>query len=316
MTTHIAVAEVLETAQLDVVQSGPSPDFVLAVGFGATAGHLAVHVTDADDTASFTFGVQGTPSDNGPTVAIRNALTAHPEVLSAYYGSGHTIAYGKITRTSIRSVPFTNWDWWPVGICDVSTEKPAGDGLAMHVNIGLPGDTSVFAWVVEKVGPGWLTCDDGSGEVADFVHIAPDETLTLLHVKGAHNDSLNRQVSASAFEVVVGQATKNVGFLDGGELHTRLSVPGNLTRATWKDGVRQTDRTGFLAALQARGGSSPFRVMVVQPHMMLARYQTLQTPGVPASEDLLRLQRLETLLNSARGSVVGLGGDLVAVGCC
>jgi len=40
-----------------------------------------------------------------------------------------------------------------------------------------------FAWVVEKVGPGWLTCDDGSGEVADFVHIAPDETLTLLHVK-------------------------------------------------------------------------------------------------------------------------------------
>jgi len=26
----------------------------------------------------------------------------------------------------------------PVGICDVSTEKPAGDGLAMHVNIGLP----------------------------------------------------------------------------------------------------------------------------------------------------------------------------------
>lgn len=312
----IGAAEALDGAQLDVVQSGPSPDFILAVGFGATAGHLAVHATTAGDTASFTFGIQGTPTDAGPTAKIRDVLTAHPELLSAYYGSGHTIAYGKITRTFIRPVPFTNWDWWPVGSCDVSAEKPAGDGLVMHSRIGLPGDSSVFAWVVDKIGSGWLTCDDGPGEVADFVHLAPDETLTLVHVKGAHNASVNRQVSASAFEVVVGQATKNVGFLNAGELHARLSLPANLTRATWKDGVRQTDRTGFLAALLARAGWAPFRVMVVQPHMMFARYQTLKTPGVPATEDLLRLQRLESLLNSARGSVVGLGGDLVAVGCC
>jgi hypothetical protein len=311
----VVAAEVLERAQLDVVTAGPSPDFLLAVGFGATAGHLAVHVTNVGESAAFSFGIQGTPSDPGPVSTIRDALNAHPDLLSVYYASGHTIAFAKITQTTIRPAAFTNWQWWAPGSCDICSEKPPGDGPAMHAAISLPGDNSVFAWVVDHIGPGWLTCDDGPGEAADFVHLAPDETLTLIHVKGANNDSANRQVSASAFEVVVGQATKNVGFLDGNELHARLSSSSNLSRATWKDGLRQPDRTSFLGALLTRSITAKFRVMVVQPHMMLSRYQTLKAPGVAASEDLLRLQRLETLLNSARGAVIGLGGDLVAVGC-
>ena len=310
----IAAADLLERAQLDVVASGASPDFTLAVGLGATAGHLAVHVTTVGESVRFTFGVQGTPSDSATMVPIRDALVNNSELLSVYYGSGHTIAYGKITKSSIRPAAFPNWIWWPVGGCDVLSEKPAGDGLAMHGAIGLPGDTSIFAWVVQNIGPGWLTCDDGAGEVADFVHLSPDDTLTLIHVKGAHSDSPNRQVSASAFEVVVGQATKNLAFLEGQGLHARLSAPGSLTRATWKDGVRQGGRTGFLASLASKGATAALKVMIVQPHMMQTRYQTLKMPGAPGGEDMLRLQRLETLLNSARGAVVGLGGDLRVVG--
>jgi hypothetical protein len=200
----VAAAELLEMAQLDVVGSGPSPDFTLAAGFGATAGQLAVHASNFEDTASFTFGIQGSPSDGAPFATIRDALSQHPELLSVYYGSGHTIALGKITRTSIRPAPFPNWEWWSTQACDVCSEKPPGDGATMHASIAEAGDTSVFAWVVTNIGPGWLTCDDGAGEVADFVHLGPAGTLTLLHVKGASNDSPNRQVSASAFEVVVG----------------------------------------------------------------------------------------------------------------
>jgi len=157
--------------------------------------------------------------------------------------------------------------------------KPAGDGIVMHQNIGQPGDTSIFGWVVQNIGPGWLICDDGAGEVADFVHLAPDNTLTLVPVKAAHSESLHRQVSASAYEVVVGQATKNIGFLNGDELHARLSLAQTATRATWHDGVRQADRSGFLAALAAHPHSAAFGVKIVQPHLRKERYLQLKNPG-------------------------------------
>jgi hypothetical protein len=310
----VAAAELLERAQLIVIGDPASADFKLDVGFGASAGVLAVHVTYSHDTARFDLGVEGQPSDPVAFVAIRQALAEHPDMLTAYYSSGHAIGNDKITRPVIRAVPFPNWEWWPVGMCDVTKEKPAGDGIVMHQNIGQPGDRSIFGWVVRNIGPGWLTCDDGAGEVADFVHLAPDNKLTLVPVKAAYSGSLYRGVSASAFEVVVGQATKNIAFLDRDELHARLSVAHAATRATWHEGVRQADRSGFLAALAARPRSSAFGVKIVQPHVRKERYIELQDASTHASEDYLRLKRLETLLNSTRGSVVGVGGDLRVVG--
>ncbi|HVE45131.1 MAG TPA: hypothetical protein VNA57_00085 [Acidimicrobiales bacterium] len=311
----VDAAELLEHAQLNVIGSPANPDFMLDVGFGATAGRLAVHVVHSQDILHFQIGIDGTPSDPLVLATIRDAVLAHTDYLTVFYGSGHAVGHGRITRQTIRSTPFPNWQWWPAGICEVMREKPDGDGVAMHQGIGTPGDKSIFAWVVENIGPGWLTCDDGPGEVADFVHLAPDHMLTLIPVKAAHSDSPSRQVSASAYEVVVGQAAKNIGFLDASELHNRLSAAHMVGRATWHDGVRQPDRTGFLAALAARPITASFRILIVQPHLLKSRYTQLQNPAMHSTEDYLRLQRLETLLNSARGSVVGLGGDLLVVGC-
>jgi hypothetical protein len=39
--------------------------------------------------------------------------------------------------------------------------------------------------VVDRYLDGWLICDDGAGEVADFVHLALNGDLTVIHVKAA-----------------------------------------------------------------------------------------------------------------------------------
>jgi hypothetical protein len=60
-----------------------------------------------------------------------------------------------------------------------------------------PNDTPLFGWVVQHYSQDWLICDDGPGEVADFVHIGEDDTLSFIHVKKAEIQ-VNRTVSPSA----------------------------------------------------------------------------------------------------------------------
>lgn len=310
----IDAAELLERALLQVVKAGNTPDFELAVGFdGATAGVVAVHVSVDQSVARLQFGVAGQPTDHVAFAQIRDALSAFPDHVSVFYGSGHAVVSGgAITKPVIRPVAFNGWQWWPCDACEVTMEKPPGTPAEMDQAIAMPGDTSIFGLIVTNLGDGWLTCDDGPGEVADFVHLAHDGTLTLVHAKGAASNSPNRQVSASSYEVVVSQAVKNTGFLEQTDLVTELSK--NQQRPTWLDGARQPDRGEFLKALAARKPAAPSRVMIVQPHLRKLRYDDLANPVHAGSADLLRLHRLETLLNSYGGTLMGLGRQLVVVG--
>ncbi|OLT11348.1 hypothetical protein BJF78_27080 [Pseudonocardia sp. CNS-139] len=183
----------------------------------------------------------------------------------------------------------------------------------MHRKAGGPDDVSLFGWVVRHYPHGWLTCDDGSGEVADFVHLAPDGMLRLIHVKSARKNSRTREVAASMYEVVVGQAVKNLALLDDlDRLAARLDRPGAARFATWHDGTRQPDRAGFLAALRARTRELETEVVIVQPHVRKPAYDAVRTGGV--RDDLLRLYLLESLLNGASSSVVARGATLKVLG--
>ena len=54
--------------------------------------------------------------------------------------------------------------------------------------------------------------------------------------------------------------------------------------------------------------------MIVQPHLRKPRYEELADPVHAGSADSPRLHRLETLLNSYGGTLMGLGRQLVVVG--
>ena len=72
--------------------------------------------------------------------------------------------------------------------------------------------TRRFDWDPNK--DQWLACDDGAMEIADFIlfEAGPPGLIEVIHVKGAHSSSPNRGISVSAYEVVVGQAVKNLRF--------------------------------------------------------------------------------------------------------
>jgi len=87
------------------------------------------------------------------------------------------------------------------------------------------------------VRPDPTRLNDGPGEIADFVHVDDDGTLRLIHVKAAKGRGIMHSVSATALEVVVGQAVKNSIFLDPERLGADLSA-GSPYKASWTSGAR------------------------------------------------------------------------------
>jgi hypothetical protein len=134
----------------------------------------------------------------------------------------------------------------------------------------------------------------------------------LIHVKAAQSVHPGRGVSAAAYEVVSGQATKNLIYLDPEELVSRLKLALTYQPACWSHGVRVADRSEIIEAIQLRGASDPLQVTVLQPHLLRSRYHAAQS--WPASNPHRpRLHLLETLMNSARASATGVGADLVVL---
>lgn len=304
-------ASQLAQVTLDVIGSSTGPGFDIIAGTAAgSVGTLRARVHVLRRRVHIDIGLGGQPSD---PVTLRNILAwlQFQELLTVHYDSGHSVQDGGIYLGEVRDAPFPSWSFADFAGFDITTEKPADDHDEIHANTGEPADTSLFGWVASTFNDGWLTCDDGSGEVADFVHLSSSGELSLIHVKAAKSDSPTRQVSVGAYEVVTAQATKNIGFLNQDTLIARLSEPDKVTRATWQSGIRQQDRTAMLPVLSGRRRSSPFRVVVVQPHVSQAHYASLSR--ATGGEDRMRLRRLETLLNAARGAAVGVGAEFLVI---
>jgi hypothetical protein len=310
---------VLEDASFTVHGISGSANFVLDVGYeGAFAGSLRCAVVEDRNVFKFEFGYEPTRTPTNPEVAryILDALEYSTDLLSVYYDSGHMLDGHSIWHRQVRSAPFPNWNFSDFSGYDITLEKPCKGGSDLiHSMIGMDGDISLFAWVVARYSSGWLICDDGPGEVADFVHLAPNGDLRLIHVKAADSKDSSRRPAVGAYEVVASQATKNLGYLDLDTLHTRLASSSVKNPASWTDGTRVPDRTEFLELLQCCGAREKKFVEIVQPHISEPMYLKSQTRGrAPANADEYRMMLLETLLNSTRGPITGLGAELVVIG--
>jgi hypothetical protein len=310
----IDAAELLERATLDVRPGSTDAHFVMDVGLQSSiAGAVQCTVKKDRRKVTLTFGWAPGPTDPDVVRKVVNALQKS-SLVTVHYLSGHSIHDGALYRSTVPTAPFRRWRFEDFHGADITQEKPPGTHADIHRLVGGAGDTSLFGWVVRTYDRGWLTCDDGAGEVADFVHLADDGTLSLIHVKAATSDHPARKVSASAYEVVQAQATKNLQFLDTDLLLPRLANPLCRARATWRDGNRETDRSGFVAALTGRSRATATTVVVVQPQLRKTRYDHLRGSGRGSDrEDETRLDRLEMLLNSARGTAVGVGADMIVI---
>ena len=188
--------------------------------------------------------------------------------------------------------------------------------------------------IFKPEGEWHLCCDDGPGEVADFIYFEPGlGRLYLIHIKGAHGrNSLdgddedgaserkkktrtaNRAISVKVYEEVVSQATKNLRYLEPAnllsllrptqaQLNAKKELP--IWEACFYNGTR-TNRVKFLRALNLHQNVRLLdkRVIVFQPHVRRLRWEQAEkdwgkNKKPEPKNEINRFLQLRTLLADA-----------------
>lgn len=320
-------------AHFDVTDDADSPNVDADVYHrGDAIGTISIAI-DASDPTDVTIEEVETEADDSceddheALLDELEDLCARTRRLKVYYDSGHTLSDGALYSVQFRDQSFSSFFWTPFGDAyDVTKEKPSDFPPETGADLWDPDDRSLFRWVYEHWPPaldeapwanrddhpqGWLAIDDGAMEIADFIHLDPHpetEVLSLIHVKGSGSDSPNREISVANYEVVTGQAVKNLRNLEHEQLSDQL-IEGLTTQVgdlVWKDGERTT-RQEMVGALRALGSDFERRVVVLQPHIRKSYYE--ETRQGKGGQNETRLKQLDALLNGAEQACNGLGAQ-------
>jgi hypothetical protein len=251
---------------------------------------------------------------------VEGALNRRHSWLKVWYDSGHTLADEGIIVLRYRDDPFDGYLWESFDGFHIGQEKP--EPLSADT-VGTQG--SLFCWVkthwptqaVNGHGPrGWLACDDGAMEIADFIHLdtgTTPPTIALIHVKASKSREAPRPISVSDYEVVTGQAVKNLRYLDSIVLSDGLAkgLSKRIGKLAWLNGSRAR-REDLVAALGEVGSNYQRVVAIVQPRA--TKQGVAEARAKQKSQASARLRQLDTLLLGARANCQGLGAKLYVVG--
>lgn len=291
---------------------------------GDTIGTAELMVTlDDEGLANLVLVWTETPEALATKRQECEGFLADLHTVKVYYESGHALAQGRCYAGGYTDQPF-DWSFQDFAGYDIDREKPAvpkGQTLAQCIATG--GDNSLFAYVCEKMfvdaagqPHGWLASDDGSMEMADFIHIDPDtKTLTLVHVKASKLKTADRQAAPAEYEVVVSQAVKNLRHLDRRNLVDELKrgKAKKIGAAVWHNGVKQANRNGFISAAEKLKGTVNRRLVVLQPRVTEFERTRCLAANAPPSY-ALRIKQIETLMLAARASALACGATFEGVG--
>jgi hypothetical protein len=243
--------------------------------------------------------------------------------LKVWYDSGHTLADQAFFMVRFRDQPFTNFAWVNLDGFNVTMEKPSKVDVK---SIGKDKEKSLFSWVkrhwaVPASGlpgeHGWLACDDGSMEKADFLHLDTINgmaTLSLIHVKGSKSSAATRPISVSDYEIVTSQAVKNLRWIDQAVLAVGLSdqLKGRIKDKVWYNGTPST-AAKFTAAIAALGTNYARNVVILQPRVRRTAVDAARA-APPNGAEHLRLLQLDALLLGARANILGLNANMYVIG--
>lgn len=319
-----AALEIQETHDSDLVAAVTIDDVTL----GRLT--LAFDTSDVEDVRieSEVEPDPGCPDEYAEYQEELEEVSGDPRWIKVWYESGHTLTGGAIFEIRHRDQPFVAFRWADFTDYDVMEEKFWSGAFPDDALDVIGGQGSLFCWVRNEwplQGPpysttdGWLACDDGAMEIADFIHLDVGDTfpvLTLIHVKGAKSDSAARGISVASYEVVTGQAVKNARFLD--RLHLEVGLRAGLEKQigelVWFDGEPST-REAMLDALTRIGTSYRRMVVILQPHVTKSRLSEVRR-ALEQGEDHReqgRIRQLDTLLLGAQASCRSIGADLWVV---
>jgi hypothetical protein len=304
----------------------PLPGLSLRVGValdGQPIGTADLAVSMANGEAAITLTWSTTVAGKADERNECARYLGDPHQVKIFYESGHSIAQGHCYRGGYSDQPF-EWDFRIFDGYEIHREKPvvpAGSTLAAQ--IATAGDTSLFAYVVQQMflddqgqPSGWLASDDGSMELADFIHIDPVKAIiSLVHVKASSKTGDDRSAAPTDYEVVVAQAVKNLRHLDRRNLATELKKGKGrkIGAAVWHNGIKQPNRTPMLAAIQALPASASKVLIVLQPRVTKREHVRCRADGAAPSH-AMRIRQIDTLMLAARASALACGASFVGIG--
>ncbi|MDT3252270.1 hypothetical protein QZQ97_15205 [Serratia sp. root2] len=249
----------------------------------------------------------------------------YPELIKCWYESGHALINGMLFKTDYRDVSYNSFLWAGFEGYNIKQEKPEVNNLISLDNIGK--QNSLFCWVKKGwngkwIKPenfnttenplGWLYCDDGAGEKADFIHVVEHDELiilSLIHVKAANTESKNRRVSVGAHDIVLNQAIKNLRYCSRKTLSKDLRdrFDNSTRKYCWKDD-NPTNPEDFIKYLESIEKSSNFRkrVIVIQPHTQKSCYHDNNNSNIK--------KQLDVLLVSTDNAIRASGAEFHIVG--
>jgi len=231
--------------------------------------------------------------------------------VKVHYDSGHAISGGECYRGGFVD-QLVQWKWHNFAGWAIDQEKPKPNPT-LAAAIGLAGDQSLFGFVVQTYQQGWLACDDGSGEVGDFVHIdLANKKVTLIHAKAASSAAAGRSFSVSDYDLVIAQAIRNIRHLDKEQLlkSLRKSAGYVIAGATWHNGVR-APRADFIDQVEKMGVSFSKELVILQPQLTQAEHTACLAAGVSISKSL-RFKQINSLVQGAAMAAFGAGATFVA----
>ena len=299
------------------VQAGSGPDCVIALKLADGVHNLKIEIRAEGGGIEHTV----TPTEKEPSHEVEKiaGLFSRSDLLKVFYDSLHTYSDGQIFEVKTRPFPF------PVKAEDfskfeITLEKPRPAGQTERLDlsrIGETGEPSLFTWVWQHYKQGWLWCDDGSGEIADFIHLDPRQsTLSLIHVKAANSDSPKRGISVAAYEVVCSQALKNLRYTERRELEQPLrekieSADAKIVRGWYNGEALALGSTALWSAIKkVRYSDLTRRVVIVQPHVR----KSLLPANLSADTSPARQARLlYTLLHGIKADIDRYGVEFEVV---
>ncbi|OJX16995.1 MAG: hypothetical protein BGO82_05605 [Devosia sp. 67-54] len=204
-------------------------------------------------------------------VALDKSLMKRNTNLTLRYGSGHVVQNSVLYAMRFHDVIFENWQWKKFApaadgkkykLRDEKPTKRGGKGKMVYAPELIGKSDSLFCYVRNNIADlistashpvnDWqLLCDDGSGEIADFIALSSNRKLvTFIHVKATKTGSATT-ISVTPFSEVVSQATKNLRNFDHG-----LLIQGINDRTTdrnkdlvWRQDGTATNRAKFCTEL-------------------------------------------------------------------
>ena len=321
-----------DTARFEIMAVAGSPNFEAEVFWANTRlGRLAFEFepTSRSDVRLRSRKVDGFDGNDVEKALLK--ICESPENLTIYFDTGHTYSRGLFYETRFRDARFEDWEWVRMDRDKTifKDEKPlVGRRFAVE-NIGNADDKSLFGLVARHwpnmdargKPTGWLVCDDGAMESADFIHLDETRTppeLTLIHIKGSGSGDAKRDLSVSDYEVVVGQAVKNLRHIDRGLLAAKLAAnaTGVLKDAVWCNGERREDRKELLQVLKGVGSNLKTKVVVFQPRVRRSVYNEIRKMmdgGKYIDAAVRRMRQLDALLLGARADCFALGAGFAVV---